>query len=153
MEESSTKRERFIVLSGVQMNRVIYNAGGLWSLAGFAKVCGYSHKYLSKLRRDPKSGWPIPATEIHVRYSPDIPLYTGEDLLAWLEATDRWHGAEQFYVAIQEHKLMLKNHEMRGWQRPYPKPERKGDYGRAGDQETTARENEGSSDGGVGTSQ
>ena len=80
-------------LNGIQIFRAIQAAGGLWTMAQVAKAIDRSRMTIWHMAQ--RDDFPPPVCVV----GPNA-LWAGEDILDWLEGTERYDAAQRFSEAI-----------------------------------------------------
>ena len=86
-------------MNGIQLARGVSAAGGLWSLSSLARTCRVARQTTTQwVRRH--SDFPRPAARVG-----KSSLWAGEDVLDWLERTERYYSALQLADAVHSARM------------------------------------------------
>lgn len=88
-------------LNATQVRRAIENGGGVWNLHTIQRKINRSWATVAHWKDQPT----FPKA---VAFTGQGPLYLGEEVIDWFEATGRFDCAERMAAAVQEAKLELR---------------------------------------------
>lgn len=94
-------------LSGIQIFRIIEQAGGLWAKGDLVYICGSGYKrQVEKWFRE--ADFPHPVFIRQWRGDKLRRFWTGEEVLDWLEAHEKWGAAERLSEHVNRTRLIMR---------------------------------------------